>query len=191
MLARTAPALLVLLLALPAWAGGFDGRRTGLVMGAGVGPGLHSFEQTVETLHGDREAVVALATDLRLGLGINDRVVVFLHSRSSWFGIDNVLGDHVTIRSAVDGLGLGIHPEGASGIYFVGGFGIASWGPAPGEPGSVWTGAGVDLGVGWEFTPHWSLELSLLMGNPSRREDFATAMTDFYAGHLTLVGVAY
>jgi hypothetical protein len=189
---RVMPIAILLCLTFVGGADAFDGQRKGFVLGAGLGGGVYTFTQSLDMAKSDRVTEGVITTDVRIGGGLNDEFVLCWHARTSWFGIENALGDEVTIASGVAGLGLLIHPDPElNRWYFSGTLGLSSWG-APLESGvETWWGFGAKLGVGLEFVPHWGIELSLGLGTPDSTEDFLRASTDFYAAELTIVGLAY
>jgi len=79
----------------------WDGQRQGFVLGFGLGPGLSTFTQTIEYMGmsetSDRENKLALNTDFKIGYAPNNLLQIYWMSKVSWFGLENVLGDNVTI----------------------------------------------------------------------------------------------
>lgn len=156
----------------------WDSQRQGFLLGFGVGPGLTSFTQTVAvsdpfsggtiSFESDRENKAGVATDFKIGYAPNNSWAIYYTSKVSWFGIENALGDNVTIAN---GLGAAavcywFQPQ-APAPFVAGGIGFSTWSvpfedPAP----DTWIGPGLFAGGGYEFSKHWSVEGYLSWGKP-------------------------
>jgi len=151
----------------------FDGYRSGFILGFGLGPGITSFTQTVgagtTSLTSDRENTFGIHTDFRIGGGINEQVQIYWISKVAWFSMDNIYGSSVTVANGMGGLGVTYYllPQSPS-WYFTGGLGFSTW-ALPFESNSdTWYGLGMSGGAGYEFSPHWSVDLSFTYGNPNK-----------------------
>jgi opacity protein-like surface antigen len=152
----------------------FDGHRKGFVIGFGAGPAVTSFTQTLQVTGypdatSDRENKPALATEFRIGGGFNDRILLYYVNRVTWFSLDNVLGETVVIANSTGLLGASFYTQETSpSPYFTALLGVASWDTPFETESEALTGLGVGVGAGYEFSPHWSFELSLSFGAPSK-----------------------
>jgi hypothetical protein len=79
----------------------------------------------------------------------------------------------------------------APSFFFSGGLGYSSWNATSKDGNSTSTGAGLMLGAGYEFLPHWSGELNFDMGNPSKSGDGLKVTTKTRAILLTINGMFY
>ena len=177
-------------------ASAFDQKRKGFVIGLGVGVSAVSYTQELDygssTDTSSRENEVALRTDFKIGYGFNEHLLLYWMSKVSWFGMDNALGDHVTITAGVAGAGISyyISPE-PKGLYILAGVGYSSW-AAPFESDSdTWIGFGGAAGLGYEIARNWSVEIVGSWGNPKDEIVGGTATTYALAGALTINGRAY
>ena len=175
---------------------GFDGKRGGFLLGGGIGPGYTSFTQTIEYLGfeetSDRENKLSVITNFMLGGGVSDNMLVYYVNRVSWFSIENVFMENVIIIAGMSGLGLTYYfsPKAPSGLI-KGAFGLSTW-AAPFEEGSeYWLGIGFMFGLGYEFSPHWSIETDVFFGSPSDEEMGLKATSNIFSLQLTFHGIAY
>jgi hypothetical protein len=174
----------------------FDGHRKGFVLGFGAGPAMTSFTQTVslgaQSVTGDRENKMGLATDFRIGAGVTEQFSLYYVNRVSWFSLDNALGKTVTIANSVGLLGATYYFQPVCPSPYIHGLlGLASW-DTPFESGSeAWTGMGLGGGIGYELAPHWSLEGSVNYGIPSRTIEGLKATTNAVSIHLTVNALAF
>lgn len=168
---------LVVSLALGSTAQAFDGQRQGFILGAGIGTGLCSYTQEISgwglSETSDRETELGIMSDFKIGYAPNDLVQVYWVSKVSWFGMENALGDDVTIATGVAGLGMTYFFQPAAPSAFIsGGIGYSSW-TAPFESDvDAWYGLGLSVGAGYEFSPHWCIEGSMCWGNPSTDDEY-------------------
>ena len=153
----------------------FDGKRTGFILGFGAGPSVTSFTQTLsygsDSYTSDRENKLSLATDFKIGAGVNERLLIYYINRTNWFSIENIIGDSVIIANSAGLLGMSYYfNETSPSPYIHGLVGISTW-DAPFEDDSdAWIGFGIGAGFGYAFTQHLSFEASINYGNPGDSE---------------------
>ncbi|MEW5993571.1 MAG: hypothetical protein AB1744_04155 [Candidatus Zixiibacteriota bacterium] len=174
----------------------FDGNRKGFILGGGLGLGLDSYTQTVEApdmkATSDRENKFAFMTDFMIGAGASEQVLIYYFNKVSWFSLENVLGENVTIANGVGGAAVRYYFNlTAPSPYVFGGIGLSTW-DAPLEEGSdAWYGFGLMFGGGFEFSPHWSVEGDIMWGKPSKEESGVEASSNAISLRMTFGGLAY
>ncbi|MEE9270542.1 MAG: hypothetical protein V3V49_09815 [Candidatus Krumholzibacteria bacterium] len=187
----------------------FDERRSGFILGFGIGPSVTSFTQetrfsffttTIEKI--PRESEFGLATSFKIGAGIGEQVMIYYVNNVSWFSVVDstvrttsnvaVIND-VIIANSVGLVGISYYfEETVPSPYVMGVLGVSVW-DAPFEDGSsALVGFGLGAGVGWEFKPHWSLEAMVNWGKPSDTLPFL-GETEINAVSfvITIAGLAY
>lgn len=176
---------------------GFDGSKKGFILGFGLGMGVTSFKQTAsvygyDDLESARETKGGLATDFRIGAGLSEQVMIYYTSRVSWFSIENIYGNSVTIANGIGLACVSYYLQPANrGAYLLGILGIASWNAPFEEDSDGLTGLGFGGGVGYEFAPHWSVEGVLGVGSPSETISGVELTTDAVMLQFTVNGVAF
>jgi hypothetical protein len=177
-------------------ASAFDGQRKGFILGGGIGPGLTSYTQTIETPLGDttsdRENKFGLQTNFVIGLGVTEQVLVYYSNRVSWFSFENALGNNVTITNGLGGVCVAYYFQPvAPSPYINGTLGLSMW-DAPFEEGAeAWYGFGVGIGGGYEFARHYSVEADLFWGKPGKEESGIKASSNALTIRVTINALAY
>ena len=185
-----------LILGIAASASAFDGQRKGFILGGGLGFGLPSFTQTVEAMGeketSDRENKAALQTNFMIGLGATEQVLIYYSNRVSWFGIENVFGDNVTIMDGLGGVSVAYYFQPtAPSPFILGTVGLSIW-DAPFEEGSeAWYGGGFGIGGGYEFSRHYFVEADLMWGKPSKEEGGIDASSNALTIRVTINALAF
>ncbi|MCZ6765439.1 MAG: outer membrane beta-barrel protein [bacterium] len=175
----------------------FDGQLKGFVLGGGVGGSWTSFTQELSGFGApfdgtsDRENDIGFATDFKIGYGVNDQFLLYYVNRGSWFGLDNVLGETVTIFNSVGLVGVSYYVAPASSTYIMGLIGIASWSAVFEEDSGGQIGFGLGAGVGYEFARHWAIETTFNWGNPEDSEAGLKVSTNAFALMVMITGLAY
>jgi len=174
----------------------FDGKRRGFVLGGSAGLAITSFTQTLEIGHqsatSDRESRAGLATEFRIGGGISDRFLVYYANRVAWFSLDNALGNTVTIASSIGLVGVSYYLVGVSPSWYLHGLlGLSSWDTPFESDSEAWTGIGAGAGIGYEFSPHWSIEGSINVSSSSRTVLGIKGSTDAVSFQATVAGMAF
>jgi hypothetical protein len=187
--------ILVLLTLTTATSFAFDGQRKGFVVGAGLGPGISSFTQDL-TLAGQTgsasDSKFGLATDFRMGYGVNDRIVIFYNNRVNWFGIRNANDEEVTIADGVGCVSAQYFFAPGPVSWFVsGGLGYSAWSTPFEKNARNSFGFGLFGGGGYQFSQAWGAEVSVSYGDPSDEEGLARLETSTVGLRATLNVAAY
>jgi hypothetical protein len=158
----------------------FDGQRKGFILGVGAGLGHTSFtqEETVdywgysESVESDREDKAGVMTDFKIGYAWDNYWAVYYTAKVSWFGMENVYGEDVTIANGLEAVALThLFKPQAPSWFVAGGLGYSTWGlPFEDNPPDTWYGPGLFMGGGYEFSRHWSVEGYLAWGKPNDTE---------------------
>ncbi len=148
----------------------FNGRRKGFLLGVGLGPGQTNFG-------GDPGGKLGINADFKIGHGFSDQTQVYWTAKTSWFRMET--GSYYgypfthkhTIISGFGGIGVSyfLQPKAPS-YYLTGGLGYSTWGRFNSDEQGIDEsdfGIGFFSGVGYEFAPHWSVEVVLIAGNPA------------------------
>ena len=159
-------------------ASAWDGERKGFILGIGVGSGYLSYSQTMEGEKLGSDDVGPFNTDFKIGYAPNNMFLIYWMSKVSWFGMENVYGDNVTISNGVGCAGVSYYlNEFTPSPYLFCGIGYSTWDTPFEEDSKTWTGPGVSFGTGYEFSHHFNIEASVTYGKPSTKElgaEFAT-----------------
>lgn len=164
-IAKAVIMLMVLTLILASTAAAFNGQRKGFTIGFGVGPGL--------TIAQSEYKPVLVNTDFRIGTGLSEQFQFYWTAKVSWYSVDryssSYTSESITETFGVGGLGISYYffPTAPSG-YATASLGFATV-TYPFEHGASEPdlGLGLGMGIGWEFTPHLSLEANLVSGSTS------------------------
>lgn len=132
----------------------FDGDRRGFVLSFSAGPAvLWSLES------GAGDALGFLETDLKLGLGLSDRLVLYYSGKQLW-----QLGGGGAFMVLMPGAGVSYYlaPDERS-LYVAAGGGptLSAYGTLSEISGSF-SGVSAFAGVGYEFGRHWFAELDFI-----------------------------
>jgi hypothetical protein len=162
----------------------FDNRKKGFILGGGLGAAGTTFSQEIEeggvvVGESESETKAGLLTDFKIGYGPSEQMLIYYFSHVTWFSIENVFENDVTIANGVGGLGVTYFFRPFAPTWFiVGGIGLSSWGTPFEENSESMTGFGIWVGAGHEFKEHWMVELTLGAGQPSDEEYNVKATTD-------------
>lgn len=155
------------------------GRREGFICGIGVGTGMASYTQSLVEYWGDayegprletRGTESAFVTDIRMGHGLTDRVLIYYTNRVTWLPLRNLYKDTV-IANGTSGMGITIYPRYRTNFYIHGSVGLATlatWFPPIELENARPTGIAVSGGIGYEFLRHCSVDLTVSFGNASK-----------------------
>lgn len=176
-------------------ASAFDGERRGFILGLGIGPGLTSYKQTVSyagSSESASESKFGFQTDFKIGYAPSNNLAIYYSSKVSWFGMENIMGDNITIANGLAAAAFGYYFEEEGPTPFItGGAGLASWNPVFTSNAEVWRGFGMYFGGGYEFANHFEICGNLIWGNPTTSEGNYKLSTNSVIFQLTLNFMAY
>lgn len=180
--------------------------REGFICGIGVGTGMASYTQSLVEYWGDayegpqveaRGRESAFITNFRMGHGLTDQVLFYYTSRIAWIPLRNLYRDTV-IANGTAGLGVTIYPHYKSSFYIEGSVGLtalATWFPPIQLENARPTGIAISAGIGYEFFPHTSVDLTVSFGNASKtkidQRNYIELTNEVVTVLLTLNGLAY
>ena len=180
--------------------------REGFIWGIGVGTGMASYTQSLVEYWGDayegprleaRGRESAFITNFRMGHGLTDQVLIYYTSRIAWIPLRNLYRDTV-IANGTAGLGVTIYPHNKSNFYLSSSVGLstlATWFPPLELEKARPTGIAISAGIGYEFFPHSSVDLTVSFGNASRTDidekNHIELTNEVITVLLTLNGLAY
>ena len=180
--------------------------REGFICGIGIGTGMASYTQSLVEYWGDaykgpqleaRGTESAFITNFRVGHGLTDQVLFYYTSRIAWIPLRNLYRDTV-IANGTAGLGVTIYPHYRSSFYIEGSVGLtalATWFPPIQLENARPTGVAISAGIGYEFFPHTSVDLTVSFGNASKTEidqrNYVELTNEVVTVLFTLNGLAY
>lgn len=128
-----------------------DGNRQGFVLGFGIGGHTIDVNNNVD--------YSGLATSFKIGGGFNQNFLLYYVRDASWYSVNS----GTTFVSGITGVGGSFYlSANAPSVYILGGIGIGDL-AAPFETNvSSSTGDAVLFGLGFEFSPHVSIEGKIL-----------------------------
>lgn len=132
-------------------ASAFDNNRQGFVLGFGVG--LGAMEVDSET-----ESFLGLQTDLKIGGGVSNQLLVHYTGKQFWFNDDDFF---FTLANPMIGLTYYVL-ETSPSVFITGGVGLSLVGAFSDNAAGAGAGLGFFAGVGYEFHPKWNLELDVI-----------------------------
>ena len=155
------------------------GRRKGFICGLGVGAGLTNFTAPLAAYWGDayegswpdpRQTTAAFGTELKIGHGLSDQFLLYYTSRISWLPLSHLYRDTVVANGSA-GAGVMYFPLRTVNFYFVGSLGLAvltTWQPPFKLEKARQTGLAVSGGIGYEFSPHLTVDFTVSFGHANR-----------------------
>lgn len=162
-------ACLVVIIALDASA--FDGKRKGFTLGFGVGAGAANIEK-ISSYREYKDSIYGICTDLTLGWGVSDKVIIHYAGRQQFFFDEN--GWFV----GFPGLGISffVEQQAPSVLIMVGAGGFAGVGIESVGLGSAHSvgGVGPYFGIGYEWSRHFAAEFVVGGSLEAIREAFET-----------------
>jgi hypothetical protein len=194
--ARAVVLFLIAISILAADAFALDGERKGFILGFSVGPGVTSFTQTIADAYGnelesDRENKFGAGTDFRIGYAPSNQVMVYYTNKLTWLRFTNALDQDVTVVNGVGLLGISYYMLAeAPSLYLAATIGVSTWGVTD-DFGNAWTGFGVGGTVGYEFMKYWSVEGTVMWGNPGDSEFGIDVSTNAIGAIIAFAGTWY
>lgn len=138
-------------------------QRKGFILNLGLGVG--QFHVSGEG--GDSESRTAISTDFKIGHAFSDQLMLYYSNDAAFFSSDEESDDllHVSGLSGVS-VTYFLKPSAPS-FYFGGGIGISVWSVLSddGDTESL-SGGGLAVTGGYEFSPHFLLDVDLIFGSP-------------------------
>lgn len=168
---------------------GWDGTRSGFILGGGLGGGMSIYNQTLKNIYSGAsiesgtETTMGFQTNFQLGFAPSNYLEIYWASKQSWFGLTNIYGDKVLILTGVAGVGASYFFLRKAPSPFVSGtLGYSTWGTS--DEASY--GFGLTLGGGYEFYPHFSVDGDFVWGTPSDTESGIELTTNVIGLRVTL-----
>lgn len=162
--------------------------RKGFVFGLGLGGGFASYKTSeyqvdfldvppwfLEREITENGSSPALASDFRIGYGISDKLMLFYTNKVLWssFKDPDWSEAETTITGATMLSMTYFFKPTAPSLFASAGIGVSTWGKFPaGANDENWLGLGLFAAFGYEFTPHWMIEFSSLVGLGGTDEDY-------------------
>jgi len=184
-----------------------DNNRKGITLGIGIGKSDLTFdlEQTnLPVPYNDinlarrRSNLNNMATNFKIGYGINNHFLLYWNSRVSWFGegpLYSSLNDEsnnkiTSFITGVAGLGFSWYFQDTVPSPFIcGTVGYSNVGNR--DAGKNRTGFGLGFGAGYEFSRHWNAELAFNLGAPGENKADDLIITNIFCCMITLNWVIY
>jgi len=177
----------------------FDKVRKGFILGFGLGPGYDMYTETRDSSGTEvkkfDESKISFFSDFKIGYAPSNQLMVYWMSKAAWFGVDSTTIDDeqedVMTLGGVGGLGATYFFNPQAPSFFVSaGVGFASW-SLPFEGTDPWVGLGAAGSIGYEFSPNWMIEASVLWGKPDDETDDYKHEVDNMAIGLTINVLGY
>lgn len=169
--------LLFFTLNLPA----MDGKRKGVVWGIGVGKGFTAYSMYSSSWeHSDDYRYwykveitssgnsMAHTTDFKIGYGATNQILIVYTNKLLWFSFkdpDWSEGQVTLTGASMVGISYFFKPDTPSFFTSLG-VGASVWTPFTEymSADKTWLGLGLFTGIGYEFSPHWMIEVSGILG---------------------------
>lgn len=154
------------------------GKRSGFFWGGGVGFGMTNYTQILVDYWGNayegahpeaRATTSAFVTDIKIGHGFSDQFMLYYTSRVAWMPLHKLYRDTM-IANGTAGIGITFFLKDRSNLYLSGSLGLATlatWFPPFELENARATGFAVSAGIGYEFMPHYTVDITLRFGNAS------------------------
>jgi hypothetical protein len=175
--------------------------RKGFVFGFGLGGGYTAYTVQYPIYNGwlylgegtKSQGSGGVATDFKIGIGLSDHVVLLYTNKVLWFSFEEPRNnDQLFNQFGATMLGIDyFFRSSAPSPYLLLGVGASVWTPFTAEYESErWLGPALCVGAGFEFSRHWTIELSVLYGHGGG-EDYLRAGRNPFAAMLMLNYLGY
>lgn len=157
----------------------FDGERKGFILGGGVGAG-YLFHTTSFNSFSATDGRTVLITNFKIGYAPSNTLEIYYISKISWWGESDM-----TFILGLSAIAATVYTDNTTetGWFVSGGLGLSTLdAPFENDFESV-NGFGLFVGVGYEFTSHWNLEVDLFYST------ITEGGTDFNSGVLVTINV--
>ena len=168
---RSAVLAAAIIMLLSTGAAAFDGHRSGFILGFGLGPGL--------TVEGGDNNLHLFNTDFRIGGG-SQQMQYYWSAKVSWVPFETY-SESVTETFGLGGFGISYYFQPAApSWYTTASIGVASISfPLEDNAPDPDFGFGLSAGMGYEFSPHFSVEGNLVCGSINYYRDYYRAIWSF------------
>ena len=168
----------------------FDNKRSGPMIGGLGGVSLNVLDEG----SGYSGTKFGLHTDFRFGWAFDNNkfMLTIIWNAINWFVFESGETEEF-ILSSITGSGFSYYFKTASpSLYIHAGIGAATWRSLDISPTTETglrkdSGLGLMGGVGYEFRPHWGVELGVMYGFPGSGSYSVQAL----AVNLSIIGIAY
>ena len=168
----------------------FDSQRNGPMIGGLGGVSMNVPDEE----SGYSGTKFGLHTDFRFGFAFdNDKVMlIIIWNATNWFVAENV-ETREFILSSITGVGFSYYFKTTSPtLYINAGIGASTWRAFDISPTSETglrkhSGLGLMGGLGYEFRPHWGVELGIMYGFPGS----GNYSVKSFEVSLSIIGIAY
>lgn len=161
----------------------FDGERNGFILGGGIGGSFLSNTASNNYISNTTSEGV-FVTNFKIGYAPSNTLEIYYLSKVSWWGESDII-----FTLGLSAVAVTFYPDNSTetGWSISGGLGLSSL-DAPFEANvSASNGFGLFAGGGYEFSPHWSVELDLFYSTISEGSvDFNS-----FGVQITINGLAY
>ncbi|MFZ1946098.1 MAG: hypothetical protein WAW06_00960 [bacterium] len=190
---------LALILVVTATSFAFDGNRKGFVIGFGAGLGYTSHKNSVEhltegTTSFERLTHTGAATDIRVGYGFSEGVILYYVNKVNWLKAEWEWledGKEYTTAVGIGGVGVSYYLDPESPLYLTAALPVAGWiGPFENNMDTL-GGLGFSAGAGYELAKHLSVEAQLFYGRPSDNKEPLTYKSNMFGMMITVNGLLY
>ena len=168
-------------------ASAFDGHRKGFILGLGLGPSLTPVD-------GDNK-IVLVNTSFKIGVGLSEQFQLYWSSKGAWYKTDIYFewpkSESVTELFGVAGLGMSYYLQPTKpSLYITSSIGYSALSLPFDTEHSIdpEMGLGLSMGIGYEFSAHYSIECNLANGSISSDSGWSYPRWSF---QVTLNALAY
>lgn len=145
---------------------GWDNRREGFILGGGFGPGLTNyrmeFDETSQREE-NKELKYSIYMSFIIGYAPSNKLLLYFNDKENVVKAKSENGDEVFTFDDLLSFGASYYlKESSPSLFFSGGIGFSAW---EAKDCKDQKGFGAFTGIGYEFSRHWSVDLSLKYNN--------------------------